>query len=74
MYNGLTEILGADLTATLMEYLPTAPVADLATKQELREVRDEIRHLSMRIDRLQHILIAGFMSMIVALIAVGFLG
>ena len=72
MYNGLTEILGADLTETLMDYLPTAPAADLATKDDLRKVEESIRLLTQRFDQLQNILIAGFLSMIVTLIVVGF--
>ena len=38
------------------------------------ELRTEIRHLSDRIDRMQLTLVAGFMSMVVALIVVGFFG
>ena len=74
LYNGLTEILGANLTETLMEYLPTAPAADLATKDDLRKVEESILLLTHRFDQLQNILIAGFMSMIVTLIVVGFFG
>jgi hypothetical protein len=49
---------------------------ELRTVQdELRaEFRSEIRHLSDRIDRVQLTLVAGFMSMVVALIVVGFFG
>ncbi len=38
------------------------------------ELRAEIRHLSDRIDRMQLTLVAGFMSIVVALIVVGFFG
>ena len=55
-----------------MDYLPTAPAADLATKDDLRKVEESIRLLTQRFDQLQNILIAGFLSMIVTLIVVGF--
>ena len=81
LYNGLTQILGPDLTDTLMAYLPHTPGAALAARDDtdglwtaIHEVKEEIRHLSDRIDRLQHILVVGFMSLIVVLIVVGFFG
>jgi hypothetical protein len=44
-------------------------------RDELRaEIRAEIRHLAERIDRMQLTLVAGFMSMIVALIVTTFFG
>jgi hypothetical protein len=46
-----------------------------AVRDELRaEFRTELRHLVERIDRMQLTLVAGFISMVVALIAVGFFG
>jgi hypothetical protein len=46
-----------------------------AVHDELRaELRTELRHLAERIDRMQLTLVAGFMSMVVALIVVGFFG
>lgn len=78
LYTGLTEILGSDLTDTLMSYLPIAPATALVTRDEfhteIRKLEDAIYALSHRFDQLQNILIAGFMSMIVALIVVGFFG
>ena len=51
------------------------PEMAFATKDDLYAVRDElrseIRHLSDRIDRMQLTLIAGFLSMIVALLFSG---
>ena len=51
------------------------PETAFATKDDLYAVRDElrseIRHLSDRIDRMQLTLIAGFLSMIVALLFSG---
>jgi hypothetical protein len=50
----------------------------LSLRNELHAVRDElrseIRYLGDRIDRMQLTLVAGFMSMVVALIVVGFFG
>jgi hypothetical protein len=49
---------------------------ELRTAQDdLRgEFRSEIRHLSDRIDGMQLTLVAGFVSMVVTLIVVGFFG
>ncbi len=78
LYTGLTEILGSELTDTLMSYLPVTPATALVTNDEFhtetRKLEDAIDALSHRFDQLQNILIAGFMSMIVALIVVGFFG
>ncbi|MGH8913120.1 MAG: hypothetical protein ACRDZM_01235 [Acidimicrobiia bacterium] len=68
-----------------MTYLPATPVTALVTRDgfqtemrsvrdEIRSVRDELAHLSHRVDLLQLTLLAGFMSMIVTLIVVGFFG
>lgn len=55
-----------------------SPETAYVTREDLYAVRDElrgeIRHLSDRIDRMQLTLLAGFMSMVVALIVVGFFG
>jgi hypothetical protein len=81
LYSGLTGILGTELADALMAYLPTSPGVGLVTradidglKLEIRELRAEVHHLSDRFDRFQLTLVAGFMSMIVALIVVGFFG
>ena len=61
------------------------PDTALATRDDLYALRDEfyavrdelrtdIRQLADRIDRMQLTLVAGFMSMVVALIVVGFFG
>jgi hypothetical protein len=41
----LEQLLGAEDAATLMEHLPPSPWDDLATKADLRMVRDEMRGL-----------------------------
>jgi len=50
-------------------------MSDLVTRDEFRSgvgtLRDEIRHLSGRMDRMQLTLVAGFHSMIVALLFSG---
>ena len=57
---------------------PTSPAAALVARDqfqtELRSIKDEIRHLSERVDRLQLTLAAGFMSMARALLVIGLLG
>lgn len=89
LYTGLTERLGPELADMLMSFLPaTSQVAtsqDIQrVDQELdrlnsevgamrQEMRDELRHLSQRIDRLQQTTLAGFVAMIAALLAAGFL-
>jgi hypothetical protein len=37
---GLTEILGPDLTDSLMSYLPTTPATELATKADIDGLSD----------------------------------
>jgi ubiquinone biosynthesis protein UbiJ len=71
---GLTEILGPDLTDSLMSYLPTTPATELATKADIDGLSDRVDRLSGRIDRLQTTLLGGFAAMIAALLAAGFLG
>jgi|GEM_PF-6937939 hypothetical protein len=55
-----------------------SPETAFATRDDLYAVRDElrseIRHLSDRLDRMQLTLVAGFMSMVVALIVVSIFG
>ncbi|MGH8910935.1 MAG: hypothetical protein ACRDVD_00355 [Acidimicrobiia bacterium] len=64
LYNGLHDLLGAELADTLMTYLPAS--TDLATKTDINDLKEEIRgikgeiggmkgdirHLSGRIDGL----------------------
>jgi hypothetical protein len=39
----LEQLLGADDAATLMEHLPPSPWDDLATRADIRSLRDELR-------------------------------
>lgn len=80
LYNGLNDLLGAELADTLMTYLPSSQANDLATgadlvalRDELREMKEDIRHLSRRMDRLQQTTLGGFVAIVAALIASGFL-
>ena len=41
----LEQLLGAEDAATLMEHLPPSPWDDLATKGDIRSLRDEMRGL-----------------------------
>lgn len=88
LYNGLNQVLGSELTDTLMAYLPTTETAALVTKDDMtvvkddirgikddiRGIKDDIRHLAQRVDRIQLTLLAGFISMVVALIVAVFFG
>lgn len=81
LYTGLTGILGPDLTASLMSFIPPQPAADLATKADVQSLSDQvgaltsrIDRLSDRMDRLQTTLLGGFAAMIAALLAAGFVG
>lgn len=57
LYNGLTELLGADRADTLMTYLPSRPDADYATHADIRRVEarvDEVEtSLGARIDKVE---------------------
>lgn len=83
LYNGLNELLGPELADILMTFLPAT--GDVATRADIvrledemasirKEMRDELRHLSQRIDRLQQTTLAGFVAMIAAILAAGLLG
>ncbi len=88
LYTGLTGILGPDLTASLMSFIPSQPAADLATKADVQSLSDDVQslsdqvgaltsridRLSDRMDRLQTTLLGGFAAMIAALLAAGFVG
>jgi hypothetical protein len=56
LYTGLVDVLGEERARTLMAHLPTSQSADLATRSDLAEVRDEIKAsidaLGNRIDAL----------------------
>lgn len=80
LYNGLRDALGPELADGLMRYLPSTQASELVTRadffalrSEMDEVKDEIRHLSQRIDRLYNAMVGGFAAMVAALIASGLL-
>lgn len=83
LYNGLNELLGPELADIPMTLLPAT--GDVATRADIvrledemasirTEMRDELRHLSQRIDRLQQTTLAGFVAMVAAVLAAGLLG
>lgn len=81
LYNELNRLLGSDLADTLMTYLPASAATDLATKADIARLeaevsgmKDDVRHLSRRMDRLQQTTLGGFVAMVAALLASGFLG
>ena len=51
LYRRLQEVLGQAEATTLMEHLPAGGVGRLATKDDLRAVRDELEH---KIDAARH--------------------
>jgi hypothetical protein len=51
LYQKLQQVLGAEDATTLMEHLPPGGVAQLATKDDLRTMRDELEH---KIDAVSH--------------------
>ena len=61
LYRKLEEILGSEEAGTLMEHLPPAGLANLATKDDLRSLRSELvgrmdsldQRLSSRMDGLE---------------------
>lgn len=49
LYTGLTDVLGPDLTASLMSFLPLQPATELATKADINGLADKIDHLDSRL-------------------------
>jgi hypothetical protein len=47
----LEQLLGPQDAATLMEHLPASEWSELATKSDIRELREEIRELEVRLER-----------------------
>jgi cytochrome b len=44
LYGRLQEVLGQEEATTLMEHLPAGGVGQLATKDDLRAVKDDLEH------------------------------
>ena len=51
LYTGLAEVLGRDRAETLMAYLPTFEPTDVATKEDLTELRNLLEARFGMIDR-----------------------
>jgi predicted nuclease with TOPRIM domain len=49
LYAGLTDVLGPDLTASLMSFLPFQPTADLATRADIEDLSGQIAELDNRL-------------------------
>ena len=52
LYTGLSDVLGPDLTASLMSFLPFQPATELATKADIQSLSERIDELDNRIDDL----------------------
>lgn len=88
LYNQLQDLLGTEPATTLMSYLPTSAPADLATVGDIERVEsriirveermgwieDDIHHISRRLDRLYQTMLGGFIALVAAMIAAGFVG
>jgi hypothetical protein len=63
LYNGLTDLLGADRAETLMRHLPAFDPSQVATKADLKDLRSDLNArmdaLTSRMDRLLLTLAAG---------------
>lgn len=83
LYNGLTELLGPERAETLMTYLPAYDPSEVATKSDLRELKQELKseigemkqelrsemgELSKRIDRVLLTLAAGLFVIFAAVV------
>lgn len=56
MYTGLTDVLGPDLTASLMSFLPLQPATELATRADIEGLSSQIDELDARLGgRIDHL-------------------
>lgn len=56
MYTGLTDVLGPDLTDSLMRFLPLQPAPELATRADIEGLSSQIDELDARLGgRIDHL-------------------
>lgn len=77
LYDGLKDVLGIVRATTLMTHLPDMEAADLLTKNEFQsemdEIKDALRDLNKRIDRVLLTLVAGLFVIFAAVLTSGHL-
>jgi len=77
LYTGIRDAIGPELADDLMSYLPTEPYSEPVTADEFKkamsDIRSEIKNLARRFDRLQLTLLAGFMSLSIAVLVAALL-
>ena len=54
LYNRLREVLGNDHADTLMTYLPSQPVTELATRADIADLKQGLDRVHDRIDALHY--------------------
>lgn len=72
LYTGLAEVLGPDRAELLMTQLPRFDPIEVATKADIAELKDGMRAVNQRLDRLFLTLLAGLFGMIAAMAVVLF--
>ena len=73
LYRKLEAVLGPDEAGTLMEHLPPAGWANLATKKDLESLEENLEHrLTAKMEQLARRLIMWTSSMVLAGLALAF--
>ena len=70
LYTRLVEILGPRRADILMGSLPTVDLTDVATKADIALLRDDVKGLHERIDRLFITLVTGLFVIVAAMAGV----
>jgi hypothetical protein len=69
LYNGLSDLLGEERAGVLMTYLPATQTDNLATKDDISQLRLSVTELGRKVDRILFALIAGLVAVVATLVS-----